>query len=52
MHLADVAFELNLFETHGVETKRKEFEVSIMNPHNHPVKWLKDGVEIVPVEGR
>ncbi len=43
---ADVEFVHNLFDTNAFTEKRKELEVTIVNPHSHPVKWLHNGDQI------
>lgn len=32
-----------MFDTKGIETKRKELEVRAFNPKKYPVIWYKDG---------
>ena len=47
-YLADVEFQLNLLDTTAYTEKRKELEVAILNPHNHPVKWFHNSEPIEP----
>ncbi|TPP56261.1 Twitchin [Fasciola gigantica] len=42
----DVEFRQSLFDTKGIETKRKELEVRAFNPKKYPVIWCKEGVPI------
>lgn len=44
--IADVEFQLNLIDTTAYTEKRKELEVAIINPHNHPVKWFRNSEPI------
>ncbi|TGZ63952.1 hypothetical protein CRM22_006631 [Opisthorchis felineus] len=42
----DVEFRLNLIDTKGIETKRKELECRALNPKKYPVYWFKNGQPI------
>ncbi|KER21602.1 hypothetical protein T265_15051, partial [Opisthorchis viverrini] len=42
----DVEFRLNLIDTKGIETKRKELECRAFNPKKYPVYWFKNGEPI------
>lgn len=36
----------HLADKHGLEGRRTMFETLVENPHNRPVKWYRNGVEI------
>uniref|UniRef100_A0A1I8IQH6 Ig-like domain-containing protein n=1 Tax=Macrostomum lignano TaxID=282301 RepID=A0A1I8IQH6_9PLAT len=42
----DVEFKKSLYDTKGIETRKKELMVSLRNPKQHEVRWLKDNEPI------
>ena len=41
--LADVEMKMGLFDTKGIEAKRKELKCTVFNQKKHPILWLKNG---------
>uniref|UniRef100_A0A1I8G362 Ig-like domain-containing protein n=1 Tax=Macrostomum lignano TaxID=282301 RepID=A0A1I8G362_9PLAT len=46
----DVEFKKSLYDTKGIELRKKELMVSLRNPKQHEVYWFKNGEPIQPNE--